>query len=412
MKVLYFHQYFSSPDGSVGIRSYGMARQLLQRGHLVTVICVSYAGSSTGLSGPFINGQRRGIVDGISVIELDLAYSNTDNFVKRSFTFLKYVIRGVKLAFTEKYDLVFATSTPLTVGIPGILVRWLRRKPFVFEVRDLWPELPKEMGVITNPVILSLMSLLEWVSYKSAHHVIALSPGIADGIKKRGIDPRNISLIPNGCDLDIFGTEPKSWRPELVEDSDLLVLFAGTHGIANGLDRVLDAAKELKSRNNSHIKFLLIGQGKLKSSLMVRAKKDGLNNVIFHEPVSKFRLAGLMRETDVGLQVLANIPAFYYGTSPNKFFDYISAGLPVLNNYPGWLTDMINENNCGFSIRPDDAVAFADALEMAAENKVDLKVMGANSKSLAVRRFDRKVLAENWVDKLENVYLTGGKSKL
>jgi glycosyltransferase involved in cell wall biosynthesis len=404
MKVLYFHQHFSSPNGSTGIRSYGMSRCLIERGHEVTLICGSYLGSDTGLVGPFMNGKRRGVVDGIDVIELELAYANADGFLKRARTFFKYVLGGLKLVFTEKYDLVFATTTPLTAGIPGIVARWFRNKPFIFEVRDLWPELPKAMGVITNPFILALMSMLEWVSYHSAHHVIALSPGIAKGIEKRSISWDKISLVPNGCDLDIFDTEVKAWRPDTISDTDLLVLYAGTHGIANGLDSVLDAASELSSRGRHEIKFLFLGQGKLKQSLIDRAIGEGLDNVIFHEPVDKKRLAGLMVSTDVGLQILANIPVFYYGTSPNKFFDYISAGVPVLNNYPGWLAELINDNGCGFSVPPEDPIAFADVLEKAAGNRQDLKVKGSKARALAIEKFDRKILASRWTENLEAVY--------
>jgi glycosyltransferase involved in cell wall biosynthesis len=368
------------------------------------LICGSYLGSDTGLVGPFMNGQRRGVVDGIDVIELELAYANADGFLKRARTFFKYVLGGLKLVFTEKYDLVFATTTPLTAGIPGIVARWFRNKPFIFEVRDLWPELPKAMGVITNPFILALMSMLEWVSYHSAHHVIALSPGIAKGIEKRSISWDKISLVPNGCDLDIFDTEVKAWRPDTISDTDLLVLYAGTHGIANGLDSVLDAASELSSRGRHEIKFLFLGQGKLKQSLIDRAIGEGLDNVIFHEPVDKKRLAGLMVSTDVGLQILANIPVFYYGTSPNKFFDYISAGVPVLNNYPGWLAELINDNGCGFSVPPEDPIAFADVLEKAAGNRQDLKVKGSKARALAIEKFDRKILASRWTENLEAVY--------
>lgn len=404
MKVLYFHQHFSSPNGSTGIRSYGMSRCLIGRGHEVTLICGSYLGSDTGLICPFINGQRRGVVDGIDVIEFELAYANTDRLLKRARTFFKYVLGGLKLVFTEKYDLVFATTTPLTAGIPGIFARWLRNKPFIFEVRDLWPELPREMGMITNPFILGLLSMLEWVSYHSAHHVIALSPGIAKGIEKRSITLDKISLVPNGCDLDIFDTEVKAWRPETISDTDLLVLFAGTHGIANGLDSVLDAASELSSRGRDEIKFLFLGQGMMKQSLIDRAIGEGLDNVIFHEPVNKKRLAGLMASTDVGLQILANIPAFYYGTSPNKFFDYISAGIPVLNNYPGWLAELINDNDCGFSVPPEDPIAFADVLEKAADNRLDLKVKGSKARELAIEKFDRIILASKWAEQLEAVH--------
>ena len=398
MKVLYFHQHFTTPKGAAGIRSYEMARRLLAQGHQVTMVCGSYGGGETGLSQPFNNGSRRGIVDGIEVIEFNLAYSNSDGFLKRGVTFLKFALRSVGLAFTEKYDVLFSTTTPLTAGIPGIFARWLRGKPFVFEVRDLWPELPKAMGVIKNPLVLGAMSFLEWASYRSAHRLVGLSPGIVEGITHRGVKRDRIVLVPNGCDLDIFGSKVDSWRPAQVRDTDLMAAFTGTHGMANGLDAVLNAAAELKRRQRDDIKLLLIGQGKLKAQLMARAEREGLDNVVFHDSVNKARLAGLMAATDVGMQILANVPAFYYGTSPNKFFDYIASGLPVLNNYPGWLAEQIRKNNCGFAVPPDDPVAFADALEQAADDRVSLKKMGENGRLLAEKEFDRVMLADRWVD--------------
>ncbi|NYT60523.1 glycosyltransferase family 4 protein [Alcaligenaceae bacterium] len=401
MKVLYFHQHFVTPKGAGAIRSYAMARKLIERGHSVTMVCGSAQGSTTGLNGEFINGQRRGLVDGIDVIELNLEYSNQDGFAKRIKVFLGFALRSVKIAFTEKYDLVFATTTPLTAGIPGILARWLRGKPFVFEVRDLWPELPKAMGVIKNPLILGAMGVLEWASYRSAHRLIGLSPGIVKGIQKRGVSAERIAMIPNGCDLDIFATQAEPWRPEGIADTDLMAIFAGTHGMANGLDAVLDAAAELKRRGRNDIKLLLIGNGKLKPRLQKRVAHEGLDNMVFHDPVNKTRLAGLMQSTDIGMQILANVPAFYYGTSPNKFFDYIAAGLPVLNNYPGWLAGMIASEDCGYAVPPADSVAFADALEQAASQRDQLKVQGANSRRLAEREFDRAILSDRWVDWVE-----------
>ena len=398
MRVLYFHQHFSTPKGSTGIRSYEMAKKLVECGHKITMVCGSYGGGETGLESKFSNGKRAGNVDGIDIIEFDLAYSNSDGFFKRSMTFLKFALKSIHIALTEKYDVVFATTTPLTAGIPGIFARWLRRKPFVFEVRDLWPELPKQMGVIKNPVILGLMSILEWVSYRSAHRCIGLSPGIVEGIKSRGVAKDKIKLVPNGCDLDIFAQDVTPWRPEGVSDDDLMAVFTGTHGIANGLDAALDAAKELKSRDKTNVKLVFVGQGKLKEQLVARAKLENLDNVVFHPPVNKAKLAGLMASADIGMQLLANVPAFYFGTSPNKFFDYISAGLPVLNNYPGWLAGMIVENDCGFTVLPDSPIQFADALEKAANNKSGLIKMGKNSRELAQAKFDRKKLAEEWVE--------------
>lgn len=401
MKILYFHQHFSTPRGAAGIRSYEMARRLIARGHQVTMVCGSYSGGETGLEGSFVNGLRRGEVDGIQVAEFDLAYSNSDGFIRRTLLFFKFALRSIALAFREDYDVVFATTTPLTAGIPGIFPRWLRGKPFVFEVRDLWPELPKAIGVIRNPLVLAAMSFLEWATYRSANRLIGLAPGIVDGIARLGVARENIALIPNGCDLEIFSKPIDPWRPDRVRETDLLAVFTGTHGIANGLDSVLDAASVLKQRGREDVRIFLIGHGKLKPELQARVKREGLDNVLFYGPVGKKRLAGLMAGTDIGLQILANVPAFYYGTSPNKFFDYIASGLPVLINYPGWLAEIITERDCGFAVPPDDPGAFADALEQAADDRRALKEKGQRGFLLAKERFDRAKLADVFVDWIE-----------
>ncbi|MFI8035348.1 glycosyltransferase family 4 protein [Acinetobacter sp. ABJ_C3_5] len=398
MKILYFHQHFSTPKGSAGIRSYAMAQSLIRNGHQVTMVCGSFGAGQTGLTQPFNKGMRRGMVDGIDIIEFELPYSNALSFLKRILIFLSFAFKSIKVALTEQYDVVFATTTPLTAGIPGIFAKWFRRKPFVFEVRDLWPELPKAMGVIKNPIVLWMMSVLEWTSYHSADRLVGLSPGIVDGIIKRGIAPEKVASIPNGCDLDIFASEHQAWRPEGVKESDLMAIFTGTHGLANGLNAVLDAAVELKKRQRTDIKLVLVGDGMQKKALVERATELQLDNIIFHNPVNKAKLAGLMASADIGLQILANVPAFYYGTSPNKFFDYISAGLPVLNNYPGWLAELITNKQCGFAVPPENPQAFADALEQAADHREKLLEMGKNSQQVATEQFNRSILSQKFSD--------------
>ncbi|RXT01081.1 glycosyltransferase family 4 protein [Acinetobacter junii] len=398
MKILYFHQHFSTPKGSAGIRSYAMAQSLIRNGHQVTMVCGSFGAGQTGLTQPFNKGMRRGMVDGIDIIEFELPYSNALSFLKRILIFFSFAFKSIKVALTEQYDVVFATTTPLTAGIPGIFAKWFRRKPFVFEVRDLWPELPKAMGVIKNPIVLWMMSVLEWTSYHSADRLVGLSPGIVDGIIKRGIAPEKVASIPNGCDLDIFASEHQAWRPEGVKPTDLMAIFTGTHGLANGLNTVLDAAVELKKRQRTDIKLVLVGDGMQKKALLERAVELQLDNVIFHDPVNKTKLAGLMASADIGLQILANVPAFYYGTSPNKFFDYISAGLPVLNNYPGWLAELITKEQCGFAVPPENPQAFADALEQAANQRERLIEMGRNGQQVAREQFNRSILSQKFSD--------------
>lgn len=404
MNVLYFHQHFSTPQGATGTRSYEMSRALIKAGHEVTIVCGSYGAGDTGLTDSYYKGVRKGIVDGINIIEFELPYSNTDDFLKRTRVFFKFALKSIKVALTRQYDLVFATSTPLTAGIPGIFARWLRGKRFVFEVRDLWPELPREMGVIKNPVILWMMGVLEWASYRSAHSCIGLSPGIVEGIKKRGVRSSKITMIPNGCDIALFSASSiKPKRPEKVNESDLLAIFTGTHGLANGVGAALDAAAELLKRGRTDIKFCFIGQGKEKQSLLKRAKEEGLDNCVFLDAIPKTELIAYLKGADIGLQMLKNIPVFYYGTSPNKFFDYIAAGLPVLNNYPGWLADMIKKHSGGFAIPADNALAYADTLELATDNRNDLNIMGKNNQLLA-KDFDRKILSSQFVVWLERTY--------
>lgn len=201
MRVLYYHQHFSTPEGATGTRSNEMARRLIARGHEVTMVCGSYQFANTGLTGDFKWGKRQGYVDGIHVIEFLLAYSNRDKFVKRSLPFVWFALRSIWIALRHRYDLIFATSTPLTVALPGIAAKKVRRKPFVFEVRDLWSELPREMGVIRNPVLLKAIDILEWLSYHSANAGIGLWPGIVEGITRRGSMQVRLAVISIGSSL-------------------------------------------------------------------------------------------------------------------------------------------------------------------------------------------------------------------
>jgi len=409
MRILYFHQYFKTPEASGSTRSYEMAKYFVDQGHNVTMVFVQTEKNKkhSPLKGEFIKGERRGSVDGIDLIEFNLTYSNNLNFLRRSMLFISYAFRSIKLIRTEKYDLLFSSSTPLTAGIPGIIMKMVNiKKPFVFEVRDLWPELPREMGVIKNKFILWLMGVLESLSYNKADACIALSPGIEKGIRKKMKKDKPIFLIPNGSDLELFkpGYEPKTVFPGL-NDDDFVAIFTGAHGLANGLDAALDAAQVLKdSGYQDKIKFVFIGGGGLKEKLVKRAKDNQLSNCIFIDFVTKKELEKYLHAADIGLMLLANVPAFYYGTSPNKFFDYISIGLPVLNNYPGWLADMINENHCGVAIPPENPEAFANALIDLSEKKHDLPQMRLNSRSLAEREFGRHKLAKEWHDAVLKVY--------
>lgn len=367
------------------------------------MVCGSHRSADTGTDASDTSSVRRGRVDGIDVLELNLPYSNHDGFVVRVWKFLRFALFCSRVVFTESYDLAFATSTPLTIAVPGVLAKWLRRKPFVFEVRDLWPEIPREMGIIRNPIVLGLMNALEWCAYRSADQLIALSPGIARGIERRGVPASRIHLISNGCDLELFSV-PRAfptWPIPNVEPEDFVAVFAGTHGLANGLSALVDVGAELDRRGRRDIKILFVGDGQQKEALVSRVSRLHLSTCVFLDSQPKHRLAELFAECDVGLQVLANVPAFYDGTSPNKFFDYIAAGLPVVNNYPGWLAGLIEERRCGVVVPPNDTLAFADALEALADHRERLAPMGQAARRLAQEQFSRERLAADFVHVLE-----------
>lgn len=404
MKILYLHQHFTTRQGSSGTRSYEMAKALVAAGHEVHMVCGSFHAANTGILSEFKAGVRHGDVEGFVVTEFEIAYANAHGFTSRVNAFLKFAYQSTKLAMTEDYDLVFATSTPLTAGIPAIIAKFLRRKTFVFEVRDLWPELPKAMGVIKNPIVLMLMSSLEWLSYRFADACIGLSPGIVEGIKKRSSSQKNVALIPNGCDLDLFGASvlPSTNATPLVDKDKFTVAFSGTHGKANGLDAILDAAVEVQARGCIGIEFLFIGEGGEKERLIKRMNEENINNCRFESMVPKTELVRIFSQVDVGLMVLANVPAFYYGTSPNKFFDYISAGLPVINNYPGWVASIIEEDELGFVVPPGNPALFADAICTIANDADKRKVMGRNARKCAEKRFGRQDLAEKFVSFIED----------
>jgi len=366
----------------------------------VTVVCGAQALS--GLNLPFdpVRGWARGKVDGIDVISLPLPYSNRDSLLRRAFVFARFALRSAVLAVKEDADLVFATSTPISAAVPGLAAKWFRGTPFVFEVRDLWPDLPRALGV-TSPPVLALMTALERLAYRSADAVIGLAPGIVAAVRARSGPRTEVELIPNGCDLDAFSPalRPTSRPAEFVAG------FTGAHGPANGLDALLDVARELKRRGDRRVKIVLIGDGREKDRLAGVAREEGLDNCQFLPPVPKHALGAVTASFGCGLMVLKDVPEFRDGTSPNKFFDYLAAGLPVVNNYPGWLAGLVEQSGCGVVVPPGDPVAFADALQHLAADPAACASMGAAARRLAEERFARGDLATRFCAVLERAAL-------
>lgn len=407
MRVIYIHQHFATKRSADGTRSYEMAQRLIRAGHSVTMI----TGDSVKEplppdSRPFSDRVTEYEVDGIRVLRIAEPYGNEMSFFRRVQAFHRFATEAGRVVRRLDGDLVFATSTPLTVGLPGMKGARRLGVPFIFEVRDLWPELPIAMGIIRNPLMKWYTLRMERKIYQAADFIIALAPGMKEGICRTGYPADRVEVIPNCSDLDIFRPSDAALADDRFgPPDDFRLVFTGAHGLANGLDAVLDAAAELKRRGERGIRFVFIGSGGQKDRLMERSRAEGLDGMIsWVSPIPKLELARILPAMDAGLMILKNIPAFYYGTSPNKFFDYIACGLPVLNNYPGWLADLIHEHGCGRAVPPDDPVAFADAVVWMRDHRAECREMGRRGRQLAESCFSRDEMGRRFVETFERVY--------
>ncbi|HPF40658.1 MAG TPA: glycosyltransferase family 4 protein [Phycisphaerae bacterium] len=403
MHIAYIHQHFQTPQDKGGTRSYEMALRLIAAGHKVSMISgtMEDVGERIGISGE----SMKVVVDGIDVHYINAPYANKLSFWQRVAVFRLFARRAQRVVESLKPDLIFATSTPLTVGDPARKAARRLGVPFVFEVRDLWPELPIAMGIIKNPVMKRYLRRMERRIYHAAAHCIALSPGMKEGIVETGYPADNVSIIPNAADLELFKPDRSLPQEKWIGDASACrFVFSGAHGEANGLDSLIDAAIELKRRGESGIQFVCVGYGKLKPRLIERSKAEGVGDwFIWADPMPKRELARLLPTFDVGLMLLKNIPAFYRGTSPNKFFDYIASGMPVLNNYPGWLAGMIEENGFGKVTPPEDAKAFADACVWFRDHPEEREAMRGRARAFAEREHSRDRRAGQFVETLERV---------
>ncbi|TCZ56757.1 glycosyltransferase family 4 protein [Roseicella aquatilis] len=406
MRILYLHQHFSTPAGATGTRSHAMARALAARGHAVTLACGRYDGAASGLSGPFRRGRREGAVDGFRVVEYAIACGNAQPLPARARAFLRFAARAAGLALAEPWDLVIASSTPPSVALPALAARRLRGIPFVFEIRDPWPELPRALGV-GGPALWWGLDRLADAACRGAAAVVALSEGMAATARAHGA--AEVAVLPNGCDLDLFGPRAVPWRPAGLPEGHALAIYAGAHGPANGLGVLLHAALLLQAEA-APVTLLLVGAGAEKPDLVRRARDWGLGNLRFLDPLPKPRLAGLLAGAEIGLQCLAPVPAFAELTAPNKLMDYLAAGLPVVANMGGAAARLLAGEGgppCGLATPPGDAAALAAAIAALAGAPARRAAMGAAARRLAERRFDRRALAARFCEVAEGAARRG-----
>lgn len=390
MKIAYIHQYFKTPSEPGGTRSYEMARRLAKE-HKVYMIT-----SDTLSSTNYLNKWNAIDIDNIRVYRLSNPYSNNMSYKKRLVSFFRFFVASTLITAKLKPDLILASSTPLSVGLSGVLAARQCKVPLVFEVRDLWPDGPIALGVISNPLAISASRYLERFIYNNSDRIIALSPGMAKGIVKTGYPKDRISVIPNSCDFDLFNVPVEHGlqirkRYSWLKDRPMLI-YAGTFGFVNNLSYMVNLAAATRILDSS-IRFVAIGSGREFSKIQMKAKElNVLNkNFFMFNAISKDQIPYWLAATDMCSSFVLPIPEVW-NNSANKFFDSLAASRPIAINYLGWQADMISKNQCGVILDPTDTDLSSNLLVMHITNRSWLSNASLNAKRLGEEAFSRDAL--------------------
>jgi glycosyltransferase involved in cell wall biosynthesis len=398
LRIIYIHQYFTTPKEAGGTRSYEKARYLVEQGHKVTMI----TGSRSYQTDRVLERCRSRWsvceeIDGIDVVWVGIPFSYHRSFSWRLLGYLAFAVLSTIVGpGIHSADVVFATSTPLTVGVPGYLLSRLKGVPFVFELRDLWPEVPVALGVLRNPLLIKAARWAESFFYAKAARIIVFTQGARARLLERGLSPQKVVFISPGADVELFRPADKhnAFRAELGLDNKFVVLYAGALGLVDGLEYVLEAARIL--RNQPDVAFVLIGDGKEKENLISLKEHYGLSNVIFVPARPKEQIPAVVAAADVGLMPVRNLKIFEMAC-PNKLFDYMACGRPVLVNVAGEFKELLEAGDAGLYVSPDDPQAMAAAILSLKADPARCERMGRNARLLAERDYDRR----NQAKKLE-----------
>jgi glycosyltransferase involved in cell wall biosynthesis len=390
--ILLIHQAFAALDEPGGTRHHELARYLAGRGHQVTVIAspVSYLTGNFGVRGSSAAPNTK-ISDHITILRAYTYPALHRSFAHRAISFFSFMASsfwaGLKV---RSVDLVWGTSPPIFQGATAWALARLKRAPFLFEVRDLWPAFAIQVGVLRNPLLVRLMLWLERFLYRRADRLVVNSPGFIDHVKQRGA--RQVDLIPNGADPRMFdpASDGAAFRAAHGLEGKFVVLYAGAHGMSNDLGVVLDAADRLRQR--AEIAIVLLGDGKDKPALQSRAAELKLANVHFLASIPKLEMPAALAAADACLAILKPIP-LYATVFPNKVFDYMAAGRAVILAIDGVMREVIESAGAGIFVPPGDPSALAQAIGSLADDPARARAMGRQGRQQVQARFDRAALA-------------------
>ena len=396
MQIVYFYQYFSTPKGSWGTRVYEFASDWVKKGHEVTVVTSVYSKSDIKATS-FIDTQN---FNGINVKIINVEINNKQHFIKRILSFIQYALVSSWFAITLKADIIIASSGPITVGIPGLIAKFFRGRKLVFETRDLWPEGAIELGIISNPFIKKIAYWFERICYRNSSFIVCLSPGMVQNIKRR-FGYQNLISVPNSADLKLFGDRVNSDLPAIFNGKKVAI-YTGNIGMVNNSFLLIRAAEKLKEIGRNDILIVLVGDGQQKAELIKFKSDKQLDNFVILDLMPKNKLVNLIQHSFVSLVPLRGTPVLDT-SSPNKLFESLAAGVPVIQNTNGWIKDLLLENNCGFTVDADNENELVEKLIELATNHELHNLMSTNARILAEQEFDKNILSQKMLTALEKV---------
>lgn len=391
MRLLIIHQAFASSNQPGGTRHLELARHLVRRGHQVTII----ASDVDYLTGRRLRSPRGQFfaehVDGVRVLRAPMLPALHRGFGWRTASFLSFLPTATWAGLLAgPVDVVMGTSPPLPQALVAWAVAALRRRPFLLEIRDLWPEFAIDIGVLRDPTLIALSRRLVSFLYTHATHFLVNSPAYRDYLKTQGLAPARITLIPNGVDVAAFNPFARGEllrRTWGIKDGDFVVMYAGALGLANDIPTILRAAHRLLP--NTNIRFLLVGDGKERPNLESLARSMGLTNVTFVGARPKRDMPDVLAASDACVATLKDIPMFRT-TYPNKVFDYMAAGRPIILGIDGVIRQVVEAAGGGVFVPPGDDAALAAAVQQLSADAEICRAMGQAARAYVEKYFDRQ----------------------
>jgi len=378
-----FHQHFNTPEGGGAIRSYYLATALVQHGHHVTVI-TSHSGRE----------RCEKTIEGVHIIYLPVPYDNRFTFYARAWSFLRFVFDAILAATPYRtYDHAYGISAPLTVGLCTLWMKFRYGMPYLFEVGDLWPDAPIQLGFIRNRLFQWMLFRLEKMIYRNSRTVVALSTPIAKAIgeKSPGIP---VVVVPNMADDEFYFPDEGLKDKQKSEREKFVVSYIGALGFANGLHQLLDCALECQARNLP-VTFIICGDGAMADDLKNTVKQREIGNVTFAGFINRDGVREIMSMTDAVFISYLPVPILETGC-PNKYFDGLAAGKVIIVNFGGWIRDEIESHQCGFYTDPADPADFAKKIGSFLTDHSKLKNFQQRSRSLAEGNYSRKKLSASF----------------